>query len=55
MWRYGKRSGNLNDLVYHAQWWGPSFIPVVRENNTLSIAVLFRASVALRTQRARRM
>ena len=38
---YGKRSGNLNDLVYHAQWWGPSFIPVVRENNTLSIAVLF--------------
>eukprot|EP00038_Savillea_parva_P010595 m.191387 g.191387 ORF g.191387 m.191387 type:complete len:380 (-) comp18323_c0_seq1:39-1178(-) len=25
---FGKRAGQVNDLVYHAQWWGPSFIPL---------------------------
>ena len=25
---YSRRDGNYADLVYNAQWWGPSFIPL---------------------------
>ena len=29
---YGWRSNNDDELVFHAQWWGPSFIPVVADD-----------------------
>ena len=33
---FGSRDANYADLVYHAQWWGPSFIPLANgETQTL--------------------
>ena len=32
---YGRRAGQAADLVYPAQWWGPSFIPVSKGTQVL--------------------
>ena len=37
---YGLRRNNYKDLVYHAQWWGPSFIPLA--NGETQILLLGR-------------
>jgi len=37
---YSLRYENLADLVYNAQWWGPSFIPV-NVNGTVETRVIF--------------
>jgi len=37
---YSKRRNNYANLVYHAQWWGPSFIPLA--NGTTQVLYLGR-------------
>eukprot|EP00039_Didymoeca_costata_P022265 m.4160 g.4160 ORF g.4160 m.4160 type:complete len:369 (-) comp2909_c0_seq1:32-1138(-) len=32
---YGLRNKQLNELVFHSQWWGPSFIPLASGDNAV--------------------
>ena len=39
--RYSLRHDTSNDLVYQAQWWGPSFISTLMPNGTAETTILF--------------
>ncbi len=52
---YGGRTTNRDELVFNAQWWGPSFIPLADGSTQVRPSAWHRAPHPLPTTKPRRV